>query len=155
MPDTAALQQMAQKLRRHSMTSTSEAGSGHPTTCMSCAEIMSVLFFSELRFDPKNPKARNVDEFVLSKGHAAPILWAALKEAGAISEDLNTLRRIDSPLEGHPTPNSPWVRIATGSLGQGLSAAVGIALANRIDKIPARTYCLLGDSESAIAIMAR
>jgi transketolase len=140
---------MAQKLRRHSLTSTSEAGSGHPTTCMSCAEIMSVLYFSELRFDPKNPKARNVDEFIMSKGHAAPILWASLKEAGAISEDLNTLRRIDSPLEGHPTPNSPWVRIATGSLGQGLSASVGIALANRIDKIGARTYCLLGDSESA------
>jgi len=149
MADTAALQQMAQKLRRHSLTSTAEAGSGHPTTCMSCAEIMSVLYFSELRFDPKNPKARNVDEFVMSKGHAAPILWAALKEAGAISDDLNTLRRIDSPLEGHPTPNSPWVRIATGSLGQGLSASVGIALANRIDKIGARTYCLLGDSESA------
>src|SRR5215470_9367130 len=90
MPDTAALQQMAQKLRRHSLTSTAEAGSGHPTTCMSAAEIMSVLYFNEMRFDPKNPKARNVDEFVLSKGHAAPILWAALKEAGAISEDLNT-----------------------------------------------------------------
>jgi transketolase len=149
MPDTAALKQMAQKLRRHSLTSTAEAGSGHPTTCMSAAEIMSVLYFHEMRFDPKNPKARNVDEFVLSKGHAAPILWAALKEAGAISEDLNTLRRMDSPLEGHPTPNSPWVRIATGSLGQGLSASVGIAFAKRLDKIPARVYCVLGDSESA------
>jgi len=94
-----ALRQRAQKLRRHSLTSTSEAGSGHPTTCMSCAEIMSVLYFHEMRFDPKNPKARNVDEFVLSKGHGAPILCAALKEAGAISDDLNTLRRIDSPLE--------------------------------------------------------
>jgi transketolase len=149
MPDSAALKEMAQKLRRHSLTSTSEAGSGHPTTCMSCAEIMSVLYFHELRFDPKNPAARNVDEFILSKGHGAPILWAALKEAGAISEDLNTLRRIDSPLEGHPTPNSPWVRIATGSLGQGLSAAVGIAIGKRVDKIPARVYCVLGDSESA------
>ncbi|HLY12425.1 MAG TPA: transketolase [Planctomycetota bacterium] len=149
MPDTAALQQMAQKLRRDSMIMTSEAGSGHPTTCMSCADIMSVLFFSELRFDPKNPKARNVDEFIMSKGHAAPILWASLKEAGGISEDLNTLRRIDSPLEGHPTPNSPWVRIATGSLGQGLSASVGIALAKRLDKIDARIYCMMGDSESA------
>src|SRR5678809_1345323 len=149
MPDSAALKEMAQKLRRHSLTSTSEAGSGHPTTCMSCAEIMSVLYFNEIRFDPKNPKARNVDEFVLSKGHGAPILWAALKEAGAISDDLNTLRRIDSPLEGHPTPNSPWVRIATGSLGQGLSASVGIAIAKRVDKIPARVYCVLGDSESA------
>jgi transketolase len=149
MADTAALQQMAQKLRRDSLVSTAEAGSGHPTTCMSCADIMSVLFFHELRFDPKNPKARNVDEFILSKGHGAPILWAVLKEAGAIKEDLNTLRRFDSPLEGHPTPNSPWVRIATGSLGQGLSAAVGIALAKRMDGIPARTYCLLGDGESA------
>src|SRR5579862_7701230 len=149
MPDTAALQQMAQKLRRDSMIMTSEAGSGHPTTCMSCADIMSVLFFSELRFDPKNPKARNVDEFIMSKGHAAPILWASLKEAGGISEDLNTLRRIDSPLEGHPTPNSPWVRIATGSLGQGLSASIGIALAKRLDKIDSRIYCLMGDSESA------
>src|SRR5579864_9536266 len=128
MPDTATLQQMAQKLRRHSITSTTAAGSGHPTTCMSCADIMSVLFFSELRFDPSNPKARNVDEFILSKGHAAPILWAALKEAGAIQDDLGTLRRFGSPLEGHPTPNSPWVRVATGSLGQGLSAALGIAL---------------------------
>src|SRR5204862_6254818 len=111
--DTAALRQMGLELRRHSLPSTTEAGSGHPTTCMSCAAIMSVLFFHEMRFDPKNPKARNVDEFVMSKGHGAPILWAALKEAGAISEDRNTLRRIDSPLEGHPTPNSPWVRIAT------------------------------------------
>lgn len=149
MADTAALKQMAQKLRRHSILSTTEAGSGHPTTCMSCADLLSVLFFSELRFDPKNPKARNVDEFILSKGHAAPILWAALKESGAISDDLNTLRRFDSPLEGHPTPNSPWVRVATGSLGQGLSAAVGIALAKRLDRIDSRIYCLLGDGESA------
>jgi transketolase len=149
MADPAALKEMAQKLRRHSLTSTAEAGSGHPTTCMSCAEIMSVLFFDELRFDPKNPKARNVDDFVMSKGHAAPILWAALKEAGAISEDLNTLRRIDSPLEGHPTPNSPWVKVATGSLGQGLSTAVGMAIANRMDGLPARVYCLLGDGECA------
>jgi transketolase len=149
MPDSAALAQLAQKLRRHTLVSTAEAGSGHPTTCMSCAEIMSVLFFHEMRFDPGNPKARNVDEFVMSKGHAAPILWAALKEAGAIPEDLLSLRRIDSPLEGHPTPNSPWVKVATGSLGQGLSAAVGIALAKRLDGIPSRVYCLLGDGETA------
>ncbi len=149
MPDSAALALLAQKLRRLSLLSTAEAGSGHPTTCMSCADIMSVLFFHEMRFDPGNPKARNVDEFVMSKGHAAPILWAALKEAGAISEDLLSLRRIDSPLEGHPTPNSPWVKVATGSLGQGLSAAVGIALAKRLDGIPSRVYCLLGDGETA------
>jgi transketolase len=149
MPDTAQLAEMARKLRRHSLLSTAEAGSGHPTTCMSMADLMAVLFFEEMRFDPGDPKTRLADTFVLSKGHAAPILWAALKEAGAIREDLLTLRRIDSPLEGHPTPLSPWVKVATGSLGQGLSAAVGIALARRMDGIPSRVYCLLGDGEMA------
>lgn len=149
MADAATLRKMGQKLRRHSITSTSEAGSGHPTTCMSCADIMSALFFHEMRFDPRNPDARNADVFVMSKGHAAPILWAALKEAGAIQEDLLTLRQFTSPLEGHPTPNSPWVKVATGSLGQGLSAATGIALAKRMDGLPARVYCLLGDGETA------
>ncbi|MFN3487278.1 MAG: 1-deoxy-D-xylulose-5-phosphate synthase N-terminal domain-containing protein, partial [Planctomycetota bacterium] len=149
MPDTAQLAQMARKLRRHSLLSTAEAGSGHPTTCMSMADLMAVLFFEEMRFDPRDPKTRLADAFVLSKGHAAPILWAALKEAGAIHEDLRTLRRLDSPLEGHPTPLSPWVKVATGSLGQGLSAAVGIALARRMDGIPSRVYCLLGDGEMA------
>jgi transketolase len=145
----STLESAAQKLRRDSIIATSEAGSGHPTTCMSCAEIMAVLFFDEMRFDPQDPAARNTDSFVLSKGHAAPILWSALKETGAIKEDLRTLRRFDSPLEGHPTPNSPWVKIATGSLGQGLSAALGIAIGKRLDKIPARVYCLLGDGETA------
>jgi transketolase len=149
MPDNATLAALAQKLRRHSMVSTSEAGSGHPTTCMSCAEVMSVLFFHEMRFNPQDPRARNADTFVMSKGHAAPILWAALKEAGGIREDLLTLRRFDSPLEGHPTPLSPWVKVATGSLGQGLSAATGMALAKRLDGIPARVYCLMGDGEIA------
>src|SRR5258706_6907969 len=106
--DDATLGKMAQKLRRHSLESTAEAGSGHPTTCMSCAEIMSVLFFHEMRFDPKEAGARNTDAFVLSKGHAAPILWAALHEAGCITKDPLTLRQAKSPLEGHPTPLSPW-----------------------------------------------
>ncbi len=149
MNDNAALSAMAQKLRRHSLASTAEAGSGHPTTCMSCAELMAVLFFREMRYDPADPGARNADAFVMSKGHAAPILWAALKEAGAIPEDLLTLRRFDSPLEGHPTPLCPWVKVATGSLGQGLSAAVGMALAKRMDGIPARIYALMGDGEIA------
>ncbi|MBI2898856.1 MAG: transketolase [Planctomycetes bacterium] len=150
MPDEKALAAIAQKLRRHSLVATAEAGSGHPTSCMSCAEIVSVLFFHEMRWDPADPFARNVDSFVLSKGHAAPILWAALKEAGAIQiEDLLTLRRFTSTLEGHPTPLNPWVRVATGSLGQGLSCAAGIALARRMDAIPSRVYCLLGDGESA------
>jgi transketolase len=147
--DDAALHRMAQKLRRHSLESTAEAGSGHPTSCMSCADILSVLFFDEMRFDPADPSDRDADVFVLSKGHAAPILWAALKEAGAIQDDLLSLRRIDSPLEGHPTPNSPWVRVATGSLGQGLAAAAGMGWARKLAGTNARVYALMGDGESA------
>jgi transketolase len=147
--DDAALHRMAQKLRRHSLESTAEAGSGHPTSCMSCADILSVLFFDEMRFDPGDPSGKDADVFVLSKGHAAPILWAALKEAGAIQDDLLSLRRIDSPLEGHPTPNSPWVRVATGSLGQGLCAAAGMGWARKLEGTPARVYALMGDGESA------
>jgi transketolase len=147
--DATSLFRMAQKLRRHSIESTTAAGSGHPTTCMSAAEIVSVLFFDEMRFDPRDPGGRRADVFVLSKGHAAPILWAALKEAGAIQHDLLTLRRYDSPLEGHPTPAVPWVRVATGSLGQGLCAAAGMGWARQVDGDPGRVYCLLGDGEVA------
>jgi transketolase len=147
--DDGTLGRMAQKLRRLSLESTAEAGSGHPTSCMSCAEIVSVLFFHEMRFDPGDPSGTDADVFVLSKGHAAPILWAVLKEAGAIDHDLATLRRFDSPLEGHPTPLVPWVRVATGSLGQGLSAAAGMAWARRVDKTGGRVYVLLGDGEAA------
>jgi transketolase len=143
------LAKMAQKLRRHSLESTAESASGHPTTCMSCAELMSVLFFDELRFDPQDPSGRDADVFVLSKGHAAPILWAALYEAGAIKDDLLSLRRYDSPLEGHPTRHSPWVRVATGSLGQGLAASAGMAWSRKLDGTPARVYALMGDGEMA------
>lgn len=145
--DSPRLEAMANTLRREVIVMTTEAGSGHPTSCLSCAEIMSVLFFREMRWDPSDPDARDVDSFILSKGHAAPILWAALHEAGAIDEDPNTLRRIDSTLEGHPTPRNPWVKVATGSLGQGLPAANGMALARRLDGIEGRVFCLLGDGE--------
>jgi len=147
--DNAALKKMAQKLRRHSIEMTSEAGSGHPTTCMSCADIMSVLFFDEMRYDVTDPSGADADVFVLSKGHAAPILWAALKEAGAIDDDLLTLRLMTSRLEGHPTPRVPWVRVATGSLGQGLCAAAGMAWARKLDGSKGRVYALLGDGEAA------
>jgi len=147
--DNSILARMAQKLRRHSLTSTAEAGSGHPTTCMSAAEIVSVLYFDEMRFDPRDPTGTDADVFVLSKGHAAPILWAALKEAGAIDDDLMTLRLLTSNLEGHPTPRCPWVRVATGSLGQGLSAAAGMAWARKLDASKGRVYVLLGDGEAA------
>jgi transketolase len=147
--DLEPLRMAARKLRRLVIRMTTQAGSGHPTSCMSCADIVSALFFREMRWDPKDSGARNVDAFVLSKGHAAPILWAALHEAAAITEDLLSLRRLDSTLEGHPTPVNPWVKVATGSLGQGLAAANGMALANRLDGIDARVFCLLGDGESS------
>ncbi len=147
--DIAALGALADKLRRRVIEMTTTAGSGHPTSCLSCADIMAALFFREMRWDPSAPEARDVDSFILSKGHAAPMLWAVLAEAGAIDEDLLSLRRLDSTLEGHPTPRNPWVRIATGALGQGLAAANGIALANRMDGIDGRVFCLLGDGECA------
>ena len=142
-----ALKGMATRLRRDVIAMTTEAGSGHPTSCLSCADLVAALFFQQMRWDPAKPRARNVDTFVLSKGHAAPILWAALWEASAISEDPLTLRRFDSTLEGHPTTRNPWIRVATGSLGQGLAVANGIALANRLDEIDAKVYCLMGDGE--------
>lgn len=145
--NSKALQNVALRLRRDVIRMTTQAGSGHPTSCLSCADLVAALFFHQLRWDPSSPEARNVDSFVLSKGHAAPVLWAALWEACAISEDLLSLRSVDSTLEGHPTPRNSWVRAATGSLGQGLSIANGIALANRLDDIDANVFCLLGDAE--------
>ena len=141
MVDAEKLQLMADKLRIHSIRSTTAAGSGHPTSCMSCAEIMSALFFSEMKEN---------DEFIMSKGHAAPILWAAYAEAGIIPrKELLNLRKIDSVLEGHPTSRMKMVKVATGSLGQGLSAGVGMALAKKMDRSKGRVYVLLGDSEMA------
>ncbi len=145
-----ALMNIATRLRIDSVRSTTEAGSGHPSTCCSAAEIMAALFFGEMRYDPRDPGNPDNDRFVLSKGHAAPILYAAWAEAGIISrDDLMTLRRIDSDLEGHPTPRLPWVDVATGSLGQGLCAGVGIALNARRIGSDYRTYVLLGDGEIA------
>ncbi len=149
MSDALPLAKIAQQLRRDSLITTTEAGSGHPSTCLSCAEIMSVLFFDEMRFDPADAKAYDVDVFVMSKGHAAPILWSALKHAGGISEDLRNLRKFTSTLEGHPTPRNPWVRVATGSLGQGLGAACGMAWARKKDGHPGRVFTLMGDGEVA------
>ena len=144
------LKNIATRLRIDSVVSTSEAGNGHPTTCCSAAEIVAALFFSEMRYDPQDPQNPDNDRFVLSKGHAAPILYAAWAEAGYIKrEELLKLRRLDSDLEGHPTPRLPFVDVATGSLGQGLCAGVGIALNARRIKSDYRTYVLLGDGETA------
>src|SRR4029453_17301838 len=118
-----ALKNIATRLRIDSIRATSESGTGHPTSCMSMADIMAALFFAEMRFDPKDPKNPYSDRFVLSKGHAAPILYAAWAEAGAFdrSEPLK-VREISSALGGHPTPRLPFVDVATGSLGQGICA---------------------------------
>lgn len=145
-----ALKEKGRRLRIHSLKATTEAGSGHPTSCLSAADLTSVIFFHEMQFDPKDPHNPANDRFILSKGHAAPLLWAAYAEAGIVDEkDLVTLRRLDSDLEGHPTPRMPWVDVATGSLGQGLSAGLGNALAAHLDAIPFNTYVLLGDGECA------
>jgi transketolase len=146
----STLHNKATQLRINSVRATSEAGSGHPSSCASAADIVAALFFSVMRYDPKNPKARNSDRFILSKGHAAPLLYAAWAEAGLFpTSDLLKLRTLTSDLEGHPTPRLPFVDMATGSLGQGLSVGVGIALnAKFVDKLDHRTYVLMGDGES-------
>jgi transketolase len=145
-----ALKNIATRLRIESIRATSEAGSGHPTTCCSAAELVAALFFAEMRYDPTDPKNPFADRFVLSKGHAAPILYAAWVEAGIISEsELLNLRKFTSDLEGHPTPRLPFVDVATGSLGQGLAAGIGMALNARRIGSDARTYVLMGDGETA------
>jgi transketolase len=144
------LQNKATQLRIESVRATTEAGSGHPSSCCSAADIVAALFFSVMRYDPQNPKALNSDRFVLSKGHAAPLLYAAWAEAGLFPKsDLLKLRTLTSDLEGHPTPRLSFVDMATGSLGQGLPVGIGIALnAKFVDKLDHRTYVLMGDGES-------
>jgi transketolase len=144
------LKGIANQLRIHSIEATTAAGSGHPTSCCSAADLVAALFFGHMRFDPKNPGYYNNDRFILSKGHAAPLLYAAWAEAGLFpTSDLLNLRKLDSDLEGHPTPRLAFADVATGSLGQGLSVGVGMALSARLDKLDFRTYVLLGDGECA------
>src|SRR6476619_3363258 len=148
--DLETLKGIANQLRIHSITATTAAGSGHPTSCCSAADVVAALFFGHMRFDPKNPHYYNNDRFILSKGHAAPLLYAAWAETGLFPrEELLKLRRIDSDLEGHPTPRLSFVDVATGSLGQGICAAIGTALNARRIGSEYRTYVLLGDGEMA------
>src|SRR5437764_11809568 len=142
---------LAQQLRVDSIRSSTAAGSGHPTSSMSAADLMSVLMLSYLHYDFDNPKNPNNDHLIFSKGHASPLLYAMFKAAGAISdEELLTLRKFGSRLEGHPTPVLPWVDVATGSLGQGLPIGVGISLCGKyLDKLPYHVWVLCGDSEMA------
>src|ERR1700722_5849898 len=152
-PSSTAIETVREKARRLSILSmmeTTAAGSGHPTSCMSAAELVAGTFFYAMKFDPKNPNSPTSDRFVLSKGHAAPILYAALAEAGVFPESrLMTLRQFSSELEGHPTPRIHGVDAATGSLGQGLSVGAGLAIGARMDKSPTRVYVLTGDGELA------
>ena len=151
MPDTLApLLTRAKAIRRDIVRMTTEAGSGHPSSSLSATEIVTALYFGGfLRHDPKNPHWPDRDRFILSKGHAAPVLYAALAEAGYFPHDeIMTLRKLGSPLEGHPNMKRlAGVEASTGSLGQGLSLGVGHALAARIDKKDYHTYVMTGDGE--------
>src|SRR5829696_526726 len=142
---------LAQQLRVDSIRATTAAGSGHPTSSMSAADIAAVLLARYLHYDFAQPDLPQNDHLILSKGHASPLLYALYKAAGAISDDeLLTLRRFGSRLEGHPVPLLPWVDVATGSLGQGLPIGVGIALAAQyVDHLPSRVWVIMGDSEMA------
>ncbi len=144
------LESRAYNMRRNVLTMTSLAGSGHPTSCLSAADLVSAIFFHAMRFDLQNPNNPNNDRFILSKGHASPLLYAAWKEVGVIAEaELFEYRKFDSPLEGHPTLRFPYSEAATGALGVGLSIGAGMSLSARLDKRDFKTYVLMGDGELA------
>ncbi len=149
MADIAFLKEMAKILRIEIVKMLTLAGSGHTGGSLSSADIVTALYFYKMKHDPKNPNWHARDRFVLSKGHAAPVLYAALAMLGYFDKSLlNTLRKINSPLQGHPCCKSlPGIEVSTGSLGQGLSVANGMALGLRLDGLPSRVYCLLGDGE--------
>ncbi len=150
--DRRVAEDLAAQLAVDSIRATTAAGSGHPTSALSSAHLVAVLLLGHLRYDLADPANPANDRFILSKGHAAPLLYAAMKAVGAISdEQLLSLRRLDSPLEGHPAPvgGLPLLDVATGSLGQGLAIGLGMALAMRLDRLPGRVWVLLGDSEMA------
>ena len=143
------LQEIAKKIRRGIIESVYRGQSGHPGGSLSIADIMAVLYFYEMNIDPENPKDENRDRLVLSKGHCAPALYSALANRGFFDvEELQTLRNIESRLQGHPDMKKiPGVDMTTGSLGQGLSAANGMAIAGKLDNKDYRVYCILGDGE--------
>ena len=149
MKDINLLSKTANELRKNVVKMICNAKSGHPGGSLSAADIVTALYFSEMNVDPKNPRMEDRDRFVLCKGHAAPVLYAALAEKGYFEKDLlMTLRKYGSPLQGHPDMKKlPGVDASTGSLGQGLSIANGMALAGKLDKKDYRVYALLGDGE--------
>jgi len=148
--DTDFRRELGQQLRVDSIRSSDAAGSGHPTSSMSAADLLAVLIDGHLKLDFGRPDDPRNDHLIFSKGHASPLYYSVLKAAGAISDDeLLTFRKLGSRLEGHPTPILPWVDVATGSLGQGLPIGVGVALAARLERMPSRVWILCGDSEMA------
>jgi len=146
---TKELTELAKKLRRHVITMIATAGSGHPGGSLSAADIIAVLYLKVMRYDPQNPQWPERDRFILSKGHAAPILYAALAESGYFSvEELTTLRKLNSRLQGHTDrTTTPGVEMSAGALGQGLAFGIGTALAARLDARDYQVYVLLGDGE--------
>src|SRR5437899_61032 len=142
---------LARQLRADSIRCSTAAGSGHPTSSLSAADLMAVLLAGHLRYDFERPESLANDHLIFSKGHASPLVYAMFRAAGAIDDaELMTFRKLGSRLEGHPTPILPWVDVATGSLGQGLPIGVGVALAGKyLDKLPYHVWVLLGDSEMA------
>jgi transketolase len=151
MNDHDLWRELGQQLRVDSIRSSSAAGSGHPTSSMSAADLMAVLMAKHLHYDFGAPDDPRNDHLIFSKGHASPLVYAIYKAAGAISdEEMLTFRKLGSRIEGHPTPVLPWVDVATGSLGQGLPISVGVAYAGKyLDRLPYRVWCLCGDSEMA------
>ena len=151
MSEQERWRELGQQLRVDSIRAAAAAGSGHPTSSMSAADLMAVLLAKYLRYDFDRPAEPLNDHLIFSKGHASPLLYSLYKAAGAISDvELLSFRKLGSRLEGHPTPEIPWVDVATGSLGQGLPCAVGVALAGkRLDQVPYRVWVLCGDSELA------
>src|SRR5680860_1065009 len=149
--DHHTLRELGQQLRVDSVRIADTAGSGHPTSSMSAADLMAMLVANHLRYDFAHPDDPNNDELIFSKGHASPLLYALYKAVGAVAEDeLDTYRQLGSRLEGHPTPRLPWVAVATGSLGQGLPYGIGFALAGkRLDRLNYRTWVLCGDERAA------
>src|SRR5436189_5420532 len=150
--DLATVTQLARQLRVDSIRASTSAGSGHPTSSMSAADLLAVLVARHLRYDWEQPKAEANDHLIFSKGHASPLLYSVYKAVGVVSDEelMSGYRRLGSRLQGHPTPVLPWVDVATGSLGQGLPDGVGVALAGKyLDRVPFRVWVLCGDSELA------
>ncbi len=149
MINNEKLKEVSSQIRKDIINMISEAGSGHPGGSLSAADILAVLYFKKMNIDPNNPKWEDRDKFILSKGHAAPVLYSTLARRGYFaSDELIKLRQIDSMLQGHPDmKGTPGVEMSTGSLGQGFSSSIGMALAAKLDNKKSRIYVLLGDGE--------